>query len=230
MASTRTQRWRTGPSTTSLWHTSSLLSSTSRFASFASWRGQLRMNEFGFCVRCTLWNNSTLIGCSHTHTHTQAGNRSPGRRGDRRPNRGQLQQDSVRQLGLRLSGRQGDQAETEEHPLPAAGQKALPPSAASRSAWSLLLNYFLLVLLLGGPGGGDVKETGSCSDVETEDFFVHSPHFFAFSCSGAHCRCLGWRLPGNSVQPGKQCECGALQSQSDDFFFFLNLPLSAHRK
>lgn len=69
MASTRTQRWRTGPSTTSLWHTSSLLSSTSRFASFASWRGQLRMNEFGFCVRCTLWNNSTLTGCSHTHTH-----------------------------------------------------------------------------------------------------------------------------------------------------------------
>lgn len=69
MASTRTQWWRTGPSTTSLWRTSSLLSSTSHFASFASWSGQRGSNKFGVFVRCTLWNNSTLNGFSHTPTH-----------------------------------------------------------------------------------------------------------------------------------------------------------------
>lgn len=71
---------------------------------------------------------------THIHTHTQVGNCSSGSRGNRRPGRRQLQHDSICQLGLRLSGGQGDHAEAEEHPLSAAGQQALPPHPPQQQA------------------------------------------------------------------------------------------------
>lgn len=173
-------------------------------------KAELRIQSLWLCF-CFLFPDSQHGDCSSSCC------------GNGRQRCGQLQHDSVHQLGLRLPGRPGYQTEAKKHPLPAAGQRrsvllSRMQNSQEEEKWVQFFNHSLWVAcpqmtscffslsLSGGSGGGELKEKGSCSDYKAESYFVLSTCPYESCFLWAHYRCLLRHLPGHRIQPGKRCE------------------------